>query len=106
MYASRAASRRKQGVFAIFSAATDPSVDDRNVYCRPYRGGDLRYVSLSKARAFPIALTASDMKVHAKLRHAAFVRRNFQGTTFSISKEVFEAVVRELERKQPSSSAA
>jgi hypothetical protein len=46
------------------------------------------------------------MKVHAKLRHAAFVRRNFQGTTFSISKEVFEAVVRELERKQPSSSAA
>lgn len=98
LYCPRAASFARQGVFAeaVILEPPNEKCKDNNL-CRAY---GLYYVTVEIKRRFNPSLTAKDIKSDRVLGVASFVRRNFQGTTFSIEESQYKRIIELVEEKK------
>lgn len=93
LYCPRSLSSTKQGVFAECELVSIPfSNKEEDQRCSGYgrsfgAGAALGFVELKLISRFEKSLTAQEMKRDRILRDVGFVRRSFQGTTFSIPQE-------------------
>lgn len=99
MYCPRALSATKQGIFAECELVTEPLPKiEENYRCSGFgrtfgTAGSLRYVELKVIQKFQNPPTARQLKRDPVLKNLGFVRRNFQGTTFSVSAEGAERML-------------
>jgi hypothetical protein len=103
-YCPRSVSLSKQGIFALCSLKEFPSTShDKNFYCSGFgiRGqkGSLYYAALKFEKRYKIHLPAIEIKKDPFLAKLPFVRRNFQGTVFSLELEPFKRIISLLEEK-------
>jgi hypothetical protein len=93
MYCAHNASRKKQGVFGIFSV---DFIDLENQSdCSSFGsfvGKKLIKVFLIRENIFDISLKLADMKRDSILANAQFIRRNCQGTYFEINETLSERI--------------
>lgn len=110
MYCPRALSPRRQGIFAECELIGNPfSKGDENHRCSKFGAGvgrnlgPLGYTDLKLVKTFAKPLTAKEMKKDRMLKTLPFVRQNFQGTTFSLTKEaadrILQLTVQKLSRR-------
>lgn len=105
-YCPRSLDETLQGIFSLYRLLDNPENQRlENSQCRgfgaaPLYGGTLRYVNLEYVSTFEARLTIGDMKKHPVLRGAPFVRRSFQGTTFSLEERYYNAILSAIERKR------
>ena len=93
MYCPRKLSAARQGIFVECELVSTPfSRQEENYRCSGYgqhfgREKSLGFTELKVVRYFEKHLTAKEMKRDSLLKEIGFVRRNFQGTTFSLSRK-------------------
>ena len=99
-YCPMAESASRHGVFAegVISRAPSTKSSD-NKLCAAYR---LLHVPVQITRRFESRLTAREMKFDAFLGSSAFVRKNFQGTTFRIGEKEYSRIIKLLTAKAES----
>ncbi len=86
MYCTSQCSKTHQGIFGIFEVSLiDTTKASECSRFGSFGGVKLNYVELNKVSIFGTTLKLSYMKKDAMLSTAQFVRRNCQGTYFSIS---------------------
>ncbi|WP_369065564.1 hypothetical protein [Burkholderia gladioli] len=86
LYCPRQVSATSQGIFAEATVTSSP---ERSLECAGFgKGAALGRASIVIHHRFKPHLTAKAMKKDALLRHANFIRLNFQGTTFSLDQDV------------------
>jgi hypothetical protein len=105
MYCPRSVNETNQGIFAHCQLESNPKdITSKHSLCRGYGYGfvknALRYATLTLVSKYWAPLTAKEMKRDTVLRAAPFVRRNFQGTVFELDKQIFDTIVRKIERKE------
>ena len=89
LYCPRAVSTTRQGIFAEAIIESIPNkTNSKNSNCSCY--GRLLYVQIKITKRFIVPLTAKAMKNDSILSRSNFVKRNFQGTTFSIDKKFYD----------------
>ena len=99
MYCPRSVRIIGHGIFAECEVVTEPITSSReNWRCSGYSGRhgqapNLGYTELALLRRFKTPLAAKDIKSDPMLKELGFVRRNFQGTTFSVSDIAYERII-------------
>ena len=89
MYVPRGQCGRRHGICGLCSIKAPPKGNHKLEHiCRPYTayGKKLMYTELVVQHVYTNPLTAKMMKYDFQLSQANFVRRNFQGTLFPLSK--------------------
>ena len=103
LYFPRSAGASRQGVFAECMVAEQPSdTNKQNYLCSGYGLGVtfLRHVPIKITKRFNPTVTARDMKRDPILMNVGFVRKNFQGTTFKLTKSVYLRIVKLAAKKE------
>lgn len=100
LYCPRSASGARQGVFAESVIETAPGKGN-DLLCSGYgiSKESLRHVRIKIKRRFKPTVTAKDMKRDPVLMFAGFVRKNFQGTIFSLPDSLFKRIISLAEEK-------
>jgi hypothetical protein len=109
MYCPRKLGEEMHGIFALCRIKEGPHENHyKNRLCYGYGGifggkGTLRYVELEIVKKYTRRLTAKEIKSDNELAKTSFSGRNFQGTTFSLVKNIYERLHFLIEMKQTNS---
>ena len=98
-YRPRAVGFEHHGIFAEGVVKSRPAdVNAENTRCLQFGRldhlGPLRHVAVTIERRFKPPLTTKEIKRDAVLHSEAFIRRNFQGTTFRLRSATYQRLVR------------
>lgn len=101
LYIPVAVSRSVSGIGQIYQITSSPRVVHRSL-CASLGMAHIDTVLMLKLEE---RVTAKDMKADSIVRHWAAIRRNFQGTTFLVSGEIWQALRRIIVAHNPRSDA-
>jgi hypothetical protein len=110
MYCPRSTSITRQGIFAECEVIMTPTMTvEENWRCSGFSGGvgqhsSLGYTVLKFLRRFEVRLIAREIRRDHILKEVGFVRKNFQGTTFTLSKEAYERIITLIYEKRAKTS--
>lgn len=93
MYATKKLARQNHGFFGVYKIVRlDPT---SNQLCNKYgiNQGTLIHVDLLVINSFKNKITLPDLKSHPIHQNMSFVRRNAQGTSFSISEAEYAFIL-------------
>jgi hypothetical protein len=101
-------SKTDNGIFAEYRISALPRTSyDKNYQCTGFgirHGSSFGYTELLLKRKFNVFLTAKEMKQDSIISTAGFVRKNFQGTTFEMTKEIYEKIIELIAEKEEKKS--